>query len=331
MSLFYYVEVLNSSGDVQTRQKCSALPIRLGRGYNNDIILDDPHTAPEHAIIEHDEIGALTLRNLSSQNGIKIKGKNYPHIKLNGDTIAQLGHTHIRVRDSHYVVSAELSDSSHHAWQGWQLLIFSLLIIGALSWSDFWLDDIDEKKITAYITNILTWLLSAGAWAGLWALANRVFGKSANFNRHLLTLSCGMLALSISEYIYTLLAFSLSWDWPILYKGHIIIAIMITMIYYHLRLINLRKQKLLKFLCVGAAIVISGLKLMTNYQSTNKYADALYVNETLPPVMRISRNHSVEEFGQSIYDLKKELDTEREQALKEKALKEKSDKKTAKK
>jgi len=319
MSLFYFVEILNASGDVQTRHKFSQLPIRLGRAYTNDIILDDPHTAAEHAVIEQDESGTLILRNLSSHNGIKIKGKHHTQVALNGDTLARLGHTHIRVRDNHYRVSDEITDITYHGWHGWPLLACALLLITLVAVSEFWLEDITEHKATDYITTVLQWILSAAAWAGMWALANRVFGGATNFGRHLLILSCGLVALDTSHYLYMILSFSFALEWPSLYKSHLPIAIVTIMIYFHLRLINTRKRNLLKWLCLATAMTVAGLKLMNNYQSNNQYADKLYTSETLPPALRISRNHSLEEFEVSIATLKKEIDAEREKAIKEKA------------
>jgi hypothetical protein len=198
-------------------------------------------------------------------------------------------------------------------------LACAIIIICALSLSETWIGDISENKATDYIMGIIPWLISAAAWTGIWALANRVFGGAANFNRHLFILSCGLLAMQITEYIYTIIGFSFSWQAPALYKGHYAIAIATMTIYYHLRLINTRRQKLLKILCIGAAVTISGLKLMHNYQTTNKFADDLFMSEMLPPAMRISRNHSLTEFDQSIHELQKEIDAEREKALKEKA------------
>ena len=61
MSFFYFVELLSNNGDVQQRHKFTDLPVRLGRSYNNDIILDDHHTAGEHAVIEINEHGNLVI------------------------------------------------------------------------------------------------------------------------------------------------------------------------------------------------------------------------------------------------------------------------------
>jgi FHA domain len=318
MSLFYFVEILNHSGDVQARHKCSELPIRVGRSYSNDIILDDPHTAAEHAVIELNADGKLRLRDLGSQNGLKLKGKVHAHAELDGDTIVQLGRTLIRVRDSQYLVSPEVSDSSHKHWQTWLMFGCAIVMICALSLSTSWLGDIANNKVSDYIMDMTKWLMSAAAWAGIWALANRVFSGSANFGRHLLIFSCGIVALDLLDHFYSVLGFSFSWEWFTHYQSHLQIVIVAITIYFHLRLIN-NKRAMLKVICAALAVLSSGLILMGNYQSTNQYADNLYMSEVLPPAARISRNHSLAEFDQSIQQLKADIDAERTKALKEKA------------
>lgn len=324
MSFFYFIEILNANGDVQARHKFTELPVRLGRSYSNDIILDDHHTAAEHAIVELNEHDKLVVRDLGSQNAIKLNGKTHAQLHLNGDTIFQLGHTHVRVRDSHYVVSAEVTDSTHHRWHGWPLIICAISIISLLSLSTAWQADIANNKASDYIIGICQWLLFSAVWAGIWALANRVFGGVANFSRHLFTLSCGLVALDVIDHLSTLLAFSFSWEFFTQFQSHIQFSIVAVILYYHLRHINVRKRAILKIVCVGLAIIASSLKLMSNYQDTNQYADELYMHELLPPALRISRNHSLEEFDESIEKLKADIDAEREKALKEKAEKNKT-------
>lgn len=318
MSLFYFVEILNANGDVQARHKFSSLPIRIGRGYTNDIILDDDKVAAEHALIETSENGMLSLRDLGSRNGITLKGKRFTQLHINGNTIAGLGHTQIRVRDSNYVVTEEASDSAGSHWNEWWLLASAAFIICALSLSETWINDINDNKASDYIMGIFPWLIASAVWSGVWALANRVFGGAANFNRHLFILCCGLLVAQLAEYVYTFLGFSLSWETPILYKGHIAVVIICSIIYYHLRLIT-RKRSLIKWICICSVLTISGLKLLHNYQTTNKLADELYMSETLPPAMRFSRDRSIPEFEQSVRALKQEIDNERDKALKEKA------------
>jgi hypothetical protein len=319
MSFYYFVEILNTSGDVQQRHKFTELPVRLGRSYNNDIILDDHHTAGEHAVIEFDEQNDLVVRDLGTQNAIKLNGKIHSKVQLNGDTIIQLGHTHVRVRDSNYVVGAEVNDLTHHSWQGWPLFITALVMILTLSLSTSWLVNVTNNKSSDYVISIAQWLLVAAVWSGVWALANRVFGGTANFTRHLFTLSCALAALTLLDYLTIFFGFAFSWEWVTRYQSHAELAIAAVTIYYHLRHINPRQSARFKVICMGLAIVASSLKLMNNYQTTNQYADELYMHEVLPPAARLSRNHTLTEFDASVEALKTRIDAEREKVLKDKA------------
>ena len=71
----WFVELLARNGDVLQRQCVDKLPIRIGRDYGNDVILDDDYAAPSHAIVEPDAAGHLILRDLGSKNGIVVAGK----------------------------------------------------------------------------------------------------------------------------------------------------------------------------------------------------------------------------------------------------------------
>jgi hypothetical protein len=319
MSPVYFVEILNHSGDVQTRHKFTELPIRIGRAYSNDIILDDPHTAADHAIIESDDNSNIIIRDLGSDNGIKLKGKRQQQYTVHGDNIFNLGHTRIRIRTSTYIVSAEIGDLTNHSWEGWPLLFTGITIIALLSFSNTWLSDISDSKATTYIMNISTWLGASAVWAALWALANRVFGGNTHFSRHLFTLSCGLLALDLFDYLCGILAYGFSWEIFTRYSSHLEIAILATTVYYHLRHISPRQRTRLKIVCTSLLLIGSSLMLMRNYQSINQYSDELYMREMLPPSWRFSSNHSIAEFGKATQELKAEIEAERDRTLKEKA------------
>ncbi|RYZ97784.1 MAG: FHA domain-containing protein, partial [Moraxellaceae bacterium] len=179
MSLDYFVEILNNNGDVNSRHKFSSLPIRIGRAYTNDVILEDPHTAAEHALIDINDAGIVYIQDLGSDNGLTLNGKRQQEFNVHGDDIFRLGQTRLRMRTSRYVVAKEISDDTKHHWEGWPLLITAITIITLLSLAGTWLADIEAGKTTAYITDACTSLGLAAAWAGIWALANRVFGGGA--------------------------------------------------------------------------------------------------------------------------------------------------------
>ena len=118
MTAPYFIEILTENGEVQQRQRIATLPIRIGRGYDNDFILDDAHTAAKHAIVEEDGAGGLLLRDLGSQNGVIHRGQRQLQVALSGNSIVRLGHTRLRVRASDHPVAPELSDTTRHDWEG---------------------------------------------------------------------------------------------------------------------------------------------------------------------------------------------------------------------
>ena len=318
MSSHYFVEILNHNGEVQSRQQFANLPIRIGRGYHNDIILDDPHTAADHAIVDSDEDGHLTIRSLDSRNGIRLKDKRDNVFAVKGDAIFFLGHTRVRIRTTDYQVAHEIIEVVNHRWDGWPLAIIAVLIISLLAFGNTWLNDIDNNKSTPYIMNICLWLSYSLLWAGIWSLANRVFGGAAHFSRHLLILSMGIATLYWCDYLAITLAYAYSWTLLTRFGNHFEIIILVGTIYFHLQQIMPRKSRRLQIICVVFALLGSGLVLMKNYQSSDQYADELYMHEILPPAVRMSRNHSLAEFNQDISQLKITIDEEREKAKKEK-------------
>jgi hypothetical protein len=326
----YFVEILNHSGEVQTRQRLPTLPIRIGRAYNNDVILDDLHAAAHHAIIDANEDGALLIRDLGSANAIHLKNSHRktiqwhndiaPTLKKNefiidGDSIFHLGHTQLRVRTLDYAVTPELIDSTNYRWQGWPLALAAAFMIGLIAFTNTWLSDIDNSKSTTYIMSVCFWLGYSITWAAMWALANRVFGGAAHFSRHLFILSCSLSLLYVWGYLAITIAYSFSFEIFTRYGSHIEIALFAAAVYYHLRQITPRRSKRLRLVCASLALLGSGLMLMKNYQSTNQYADELYMHDMLPPALRLSRNQSLKEFEVNIDQLKADVDAERKRAL----------------
>ncbi|MBC7859988.1 MAG: FHA domain-containing protein, partial [Burkholderiaceae bacterium] len=108
----YFIETLARNGEVLSRQRVAGLPILLGRGYDNDCILDDAHIGANHAVIEPDAEGRLLLRDLGSKNGVVWRGRRHASIALEADTVVRLGQTHLRVRGADCPVPAELADTS---------------------------------------------------------------------------------------------------------------------------------------------------------------------------------------------------------------------------
>lgn len=312
----YYLEILAENGDVQQRQRIATLPIRIGRGYDNDFILDDAHTAAAHAVIEDDGAGGLLLRDLGSHNGVIHRGQRQLQVALHGDSVVRLGHTRLRVRSSDHPVAPELSDTTMHDWEGLRPAVAGLAMIGASAAFSNWLSDAEAFDPIAYLM-IIAYAVGAGLiWASIWAVANRLFGQTARFGRHLFIIGCGLLAMEVWELGSSMAAYALSLEVLTRYGRHMFIVIVCAMIYFHLCTIKPQHPRRFALVAVVLAIIGSTLILLSNLQISGRLADEPYMSVLYPPALRLSPNHATATFFQDAASLQQGVDTERGKSAK---------------
>ncbi len=80
--------------------------IHIGRGPENDIILDDPKCSRQHATIYVSESG-LQIVNVSKQNQITINGQKEDNALVGSNTIILIGSTKLKVIETGQLSSAE--------------------------------------------------------------------------------------------------------------------------------------------------------------------------------------------------------------------------------
>jgi hypothetical protein len=317
MSAPYFVETLARNGDVLHRHRISALPIRLGRGYDNDYIVDDAHCAARHAIIESDQDGRMVLRDLGTKNGVIHQGRRKNSLVISGDTVVRLGHTTLRVRAADFPVPAEQVDRTMHAWEGGMPGLVGMFLIGAFSVFTVWLNDTQSFQLIRYL-QALAYGIGAGlVWGGAWAFANRLFGRHARLGRHLFIFGCGLAAVTVFKLVSSLLAYSFSLESITRYGSHVAILLAAGMLYFHLSTVKPNSSRRFAITCLILALLGSGLTLISNEQRSGRLGDELYMSVLLPPTMRVAGNHNVDEFMGKVGDMKKRLDAERVKKVKD--------------
>jgi hypothetical protein len=183
------VELLDRRGRVRERHHVSELPFRIGRAYENDLILDDPTVGPNHAVLERND-GALSLTDLDSVNGLVHERAKRERIPVGEDTTVRLGRSVLRFRSPAFVVPPALPVEV----QGGGLLS-SLghwgTVPAAIAVALFttYMGSVRENYIPFTWAPVLTDLLTTGVvlagWAGLWALLTRVLTPRGRFLAHL--------------------------------------------------------------------------------------------------------------------------------------------------
>jgi hypothetical protein len=317
MSAPYFVETLARNGDVLHRHQVDALPIRIGRGYDNDFIVDDIHCAARHAIVELDPDGRMVMRDLGTRNGVIHRGKRKSSLVMTGDTVVRLGHTSLRVRAADFPVAPELVDRTMHGWEGGMPGLVGMFLIGAVSLFTVWLNDTQAFQLIRYL-QALAYGIGAGlAWGGAWAFANRLFGRHARLGRHLFIFGCGVAAITAFKLGSSAIAYSFSIEPITRYGSHAVILLAAGMLYYHLSTVKPYNARSFVAICLFLALLGSGLTLISNEQRGGRLGDELFMSVLLPPAMRVAGNHNVDDYMVKVEGMKAQLDKDRVKKVKD--------------
>jgi len=308
----WFIETLARNGDVLHRHRVDRLPIRIGRGYDNDYILDDAYAAPHHALVEAGENGSLLLRDLGTRNGVVHAGKRSERLLLTGNTIARLGHTTLRIRAADFPVPAELRDRTMHGWEGALPGLAGTVLIALVALFTMWLADTQAYRPFRYLLALAYGLGAGLLWSGLWAFGNRLFGRHARLGRHLFIFGSGVAALMLFRLASSAVGYAWSIEVFTRYGSHVAIALVAGMVYFHLTTVKPEPRRRHALVCAALALLGSGLVLISNEQRNGRLADELYMSVLLPPEMRATSDASVDEFMADVAAMKERLDRERQ-------------------
>ena len=315
MNAPYFIEVLARNGEVRQRQRVDALPIRIGRGYDNDVILDDRHTSASHVIVDRNEEGGLQVHDLGSRNGVVCKGRRHDRLNIDGNTIFRLGHTNLRVRSAEFSVADEMRDTTFHGWEGWPPALAGLALLVLLSLWSSWIADTENAEPVRYITGLAAILTIALLWSGGWTLANRLFAGHTRFGRHLFIAASGLAVIELVSLLLSFATYAFSLETLSRYGGHVAIAIAAGVVYFHLVTVAPNNTRRSAIAAVLVLLMGSALTLMFNYQSRGHLADELYMSDLYWPGMRMSADKSVDQFIAESGRLKSSVDAERSKLL----------------
>lgn len=291
-----FIEVLGRHGDVVARHPVYRWPVRAGRGYDADIILDDPFVAPRHVQIEPAVDGRFKVTDLDSVNGISLppSPQRVSSGEVGPDDIVRVGQTQIRVRAPSYAVRPELRLRAMSLYR--RPLSFALVaaaLLGLVVWNA-WIANIQEDQKLFMVFPVVGVCIIVGIWISVWSLVSRMVGGRANFAAHgfVACASFAALMLTMTLVDYSSFAFHVRW------LNHVgtaaAAAIFAYMLYRHLRLNSRAARRKLGVIAgvvsVAAFGAAAGLELagesaregMQRYDPTLKPPAFLWVPGTTP-------------------------------------------------
>ena len=188
------LEVLDGrTGDVRARHRIDEATLSLGRGYDNDVVLDDPYVDAYHARIAFDESGALVIDDLGSVNGLVAPDRTrQARVVIRPGTVVRIGRTRLRFRDTGVPLPPALPDQHLlpgrlrlPEWTGtaWGQLTVLGGTTAVVAWTT-WLGAYGKTSAADTVGGALVFLAIVAPWAGIWAVASRVVVHRFRFLAH---------------------------------------------------------------------------------------------------------------------------------------------------
>lgn len=306
-----WVEVLSRHRDVAVRHRCRGPVVTVGRGYDNDVVIDDPYVAPAHLRIARDESGALVAEDLGTRNGLYIdrKRERLQRVPLDGERLLRIGGTVLRVREGGQPVAPERP--LHRPQRSWITagIIAALIVAIELLW--LWLGQTGDPKLSYYVTPIFGFLVLILAWSAGWAILSRIFGGEARFDRNLVIALAGVLVYSLYNEVATFAAYSFSSRTIASFHGMLVWALLAAVSFLHLRVIGRTRLWLKASVVAVLALAVIGVQALSRSEAQEMIGQQTVFNRLMPPFMRLSPVQDRASFFAEVDGLRRQLEEDR--------------------
>jgi hypothetical protein len=308
------LDVLDRDGQVRQSISVQNWPLRIGRAFDNDVVLGDAHVAAEHLSLVAGEAG-LTLVVGDTKNGVqfgarKLKAGTSQPIASTGDaTELGIGRTRLRLRLPGHTLAPELplAVMAPLRQRLVPILIAACVLMAGMLFNTYL--DTDADGLGRAVGNTLLGTV-AGAliWCGAWALLTKTFTHQARFGWHLRVFLISSSAWLIVGALPAVLAFALSWPWLTDFAFVGSFAVGAAALYFHLLAVEPARHRGLRWAAVACAVVGVALTLWFNVQRTDQFGEELYMNHLFPPAMRLVKPIPNDGFIEDLARLKPLLD-----------------------
>ena len=309
-----WIEVLSRHHEVVARQRLATNAVTIGRAYDNDIVLDDPHVAAHHLRLLHGDNDAWVAEDLGSVNGLYVDGERgrREHVLLDAGTTLHIGTTGLRVRTSTQTVAEELP--LLRGMPRWPAALGCLALVFAFALLELWLGETTAPKLIRYLSPLLALAVMVAVWTSAWSVLSRIFSGHARFGLHLLIAGAGLLLYTLYAQLSELGAFALSWTALARFVYIGVWLIFSAVCFAHLRALGntrlpIKAAAVLALAALG--ITMQSLKL-SEWRSNS--GQPVTLQRLQPPSLRIVTAHSETAFFTNASNLKVALDNARSEA-----------------
>jgi len=297
------IEEISRNKKLLARHKFLTNKISLGRGYNNNIILSDPHICPEHLTIEFNGEHWVIKDNNSINGCFLAESKNnaHQHIVHSGDII-RLGKSYIRIVLPDHPVENTVPFSIFEGLIDFlrKPIVFSLniclfiLIAGLM----FYLNQPSDVNFTQVIVRAVGITLMFALWPLFIAIISHFNKHEARVLTQLAVSFAFFNLMWVSDALESIVAFNSSANWSI--SGLIAlvqIALAFLMIWLNCYIGFHMSQRKRTIIALSITTIILGGAYMIQLSKQPEFSTMPNYNATiLNPIFKFAPSSTIDEF-----------------------------------
>lgn len=247
MGALAYVETLDRRGELLGRHAVTRLPCRIGRGYDADVLIDDPHVDAAHLEIEDIKPEGVLVHDLGSFNGTQHLGAkaSFKSGMVLPDDVLRLGQTQIRIRSCYAPVTVA-QPISRNVWRerltsrtsaAIALLVFLLVTVAA-----YFFETATQDALKEIFSGVVATILVLAGAVIVSAVINRIFAGVSHFATHVILVSLGYVVMRVTASIIEYIFFTLDLPGTQIAKLAVILGALAVMFYLQLGFITRAKH-----------------------------------------------------------------------------------------
>ena len=309
------VEVLDRFGKIRERHRIVEFPCRIGRGYHNDIILDDPYVSASHAELILDGNHNIILNDTASDNGVY---NTHPVERIDTAMVqdnqrVRIGHTDLRFRSPQFAVKDTVKERSKPHGTLAQLGLISLLplvwivIAGLLLWNTYLEQAIIEVTFGQVLYKTMPFLIFLPLWAFAWSVVSKIVTHRFYYRQHAIWVSSVFIAIYLFELALQYLEFMSGIDFLsdriTLFSDIIFIALLF---YGHLQYSTTYSKRKAAAIGTIIGVLLTSTIQLSSYLGQAEFSNIPQFSGILkPPVFVLQQGKSIEAFFADSAEVKK--------------------------
>lgn len=299
------LEILDRFGKVRERHRLERFPVRIGRGYDNDIIIDDPYVSPNHVEMIVDGSGHVLISDLKSENGLFSLHPLQRHelLTAENDLRFRIGHTDIRLRATSFPVRETFIDRGRPSklhllfTNAVMLPVFWLMSAGIFSLY-YYEQTFHNVTITGILNQVLPLFIFIFLWSAAWSIVSKVVTHKFYFSYHAILTSVIMAGFYLIDPLFEYLEFvypinglannlSLALD----------LILPVALFYGNLRQSTTLGRRGASITAILASVLVIGLThLITQLNQPDFNADPQYSQVLKAPMFNPHHGQSIDQF-----------------------------------